>query len=237
MFDDQVDNAAQQESVETTQEAQPQEEAQETQGAKNFRQLKEQKERAERERDEALRIAQEMQTRLKQGMPTEAPEDDNVYLNPDDIAEGKHLSKVQKKISKLEQKLHQYEQQTAAVSIETQLRSRYPDFEQVVSTDTINTLKDQYPEIAATIQNSPDLYSKAVSAYTIIKKMGIYSSDTFNKEKELAQKNTIKPKPMASISPQQGDTPLSHANAFANGLTDELRKQLLREMNEARKGY
>ena len=37
------------------------------------------------------------------------------------------------------------------------------------------------------------------------------------------------------MSPQQGDSPLSRANAFANGLTPELRVQLIKEMEEARK--
>lgn len=36
------------------------------------------------------------------------------------------------------------------------------------------------------------------------------------------------------LSPQQGDSPLSKANAFANGLTEDLKKQLQKEMFEAR---
>jgi hypothetical protein len=54
-------------------------------------------------------------------------------------------------------------------------------------------------------------------------------------DRAAAQKNASKPKPLASVSPQQGDSPLSRANAFANGLTPELQKQLRQEMEEARK--
>jgi hypothetical protein len=41
---------------------------------------------------------------------------------------------------------------------------------------------------------------------------------------------------MASISPQQGDSPLTKANAFANGeLTPELKAQLWKETNQYRR--
>ena len=59
--------------------------------------------------------------------------------------------------------------------------------------------------------------------------------DNYKTDRELAQKNASKPKPLASVSPQQGDSPLSRANAFANGLTNELKAQLRKEMEEARK--
>jgi hypothetical protein len=54
-------------------------------------------------------------------------------------------------------------------------------------------------------------------------------------DKLRAQKNAAKPKPLASVNPQQGDSPLSKANAFANGLTDDLKKQLRKEMEDARR--
>ena len=50
-----------------------------------------------------------------------------------------------------------------------------------------------------------------------------------------ARENHAKPRPISSIGAQEGDGPLSKANAFANGLTDELKQQLLKEMQEARK--
>ena len=66
--------------------------------------------------------------------------------------------------------------------------------------------------------------------------MGIYREDNYSKDRDKAQSNASKPKPLASVSPQQGDSPLSRANAFANGLTDELKSQLRKEMEQARQG-
>src|SRR5215831_198773 len=213
-------------------QAQPTQE--ETSLAKNIRALREKAERLERERDEAIRYAQQFQQPQQQ-----APvEDDEVLLKPDELAEGKHLSKVQKQVKKLEQQLKQYEQRSTEMTAEARLKAQYPDFDKVVSKDNIEMLRMTYPEIAATLQSSPDLYNKAVSAYTMIKKLGIEpQQDLYEKDREMAQRNANKPKPLASLSPQQGESPMSRANAFANGLTDDVKKQLYKEMMELRKAY
>jgi len=201
--------------------------------AKNMRALREKSERAERERDAALHQLKEIEA---QKAANQAPvEDDEINIGPDDLAEGKHLSQVSRKIKKLEEQIKGYQQQTTAVSIEAKLKSAYPDFDTVVSKDNIDALKESYPEIAQSLSESQDIYSKAVSAYTLIKKLGIHVEDLYSADRAMAQKNATKPKPLASVSPQQGDSPLSRANAFANGLTEELKVQLRKEMEEARR--
>lgn len=202
---------------------------QETAQAKNFRALREKAQRLERERDHAL-----AQLNAKHQQPPEDDADD-IGIAPDDLAEGKHLSKLNKKVRDMQKEMQLYKQQTQTVSAETRLKIQYPDIEKVVSQDNISQLNELYPELAHTLNANQDLYSKAVAAYTMIKKLGIHAEDTFSAERELAQKNAAKPKPLASVSPQQGDSPLSRANAFANGLTDELKEQLRKEMMEARR--
>jgi len=182
---------------------------------RNFRNLRMKAERLEKERNEAME-------RLR-AYESQAPEEPEFDLRPNDLAEGKHLNKVQNKIQVLESQL-----------IETRLRAQYPDIDSVVSADNLATLQRDYPELANTIGSSKNLYSKAVSAYTILKKLGIHAdSGPYEQDKAIAQKNAAKPKPMASISPQQGDSPLSHANAFANGLTDDIKRKLHQEMMAA----
>ena len=64
--------------------------------------------------------------------------------------------------------------------------------------------------------------------------MGIAPGTTSNPDREQAQRNMAKPRPLASVAASQGnDSPLQRANAFANGLTEELRSQLHREMVES----
>ena len=198
----------------------------------SWKTLREKADRAERRAEELERMIMEAQSKQP-----EPEEDLNVSVDDDSLVEGKHLSKVNRKIQNLEKQLKQYEQQSSLSATEIKLKTQYPDFDNVVSADNLNNLRSMYPEIAHTINSSSDLYSKAVAAYTMIKRLGIApQEDIYKQEKELAQRNAAKPKSLASISPQQGDSPLSKANAFANGtLTDELKAQMWKEMNQYRK--
>lgn len=206
----------------------------ESPSAKHFKAVRDLKDRAERERDEAVRRNQELEALIK-GPKQEADEDYSINLGNDELAEGKHLNKVDRKIKKLEEQIKQYQSQSASSYVEARLKMEYPDIEKVVSKENIEILSAQYPHLAATINNSSDLYNKAVSAYTLIKKFGIQPDDTYENDRVRAQTNAAKPRPLTSVSPQQGDSPLSHANAFANGLTDELKAQLLKEMMNSRR--
>lgn len=233
-IDDQV---AVPEPVETQQDPAPYiEEAQakpvEDSAALNFRKLREKTERLERERDEAVKRARELETKN-----TPVAQDDDFSIDDGALMEGKDLKKVAQKLKRLEGELQQYRQQSHVESAETRLKSQYADFDKVVSKENVEALKDSYPEIAASISSNPDIYGRAVSAYTLIKKMGIYAdTPQYEADRIVAQRNAAKPKPTASISPQQGDTPLSRANAFASGkVTKDLQKQLYQEMIDAMK--
>jgi hypothetical protein len=199
----------------------------------SWKSLREKAERAERRAQELEQIILDSQSKKQ----PQVEEDLDITMDDDSLVEGKHLSKVNRKIQNLERQLKQYEQQSSVTSTEIRLKTQYPDFDRVVSEGNLNNLREMYPEIAHTINSSDDLYSKAVAAYTMIKKLGIVpQDDPFKYEKETAQRNAAKPKSLASISPQQGDSPLSKANAFANGnLTDDLKKQMWKEMNQYRK--
>lgn len=176
--------------------------------ARNFKALRD-------ERDEALKLVKSYQQQQQQ----------NLEIAPDDIAEGKHISHINDKISKLQEQL-----------TESQLKVTYPDFDTVVNADSLKQLQQEYPHLAQSIHSTTDLYTKAVSAYTLIKKFGI-STQELQQNKKLVDQNYSKPRSMASISPQQGDSPLSKANAFANGLTTDLQKQLWKETKEAMKNF
>ena len=135
----------------------------------------------------------------------------------------------------MEKKLAQYESKSSESIIEAKIKSELPDFDAVVNSENINRLNQEFPEIATTLRDTKDLYSKATAAYKIMKKFGIYRDKTYDHEKAIAMKNVAKPRTVTSLNPQQGDSPLSKANAFANGLSKDLQAQLLKEMSNARK--
>lgn len=239
MFDDtQVDQQeVAQESVETPVETKPQE----TEQARNFRQLKEQKDKSERERerlerelDKAVRYIQDQQS--QRPVQAQQHEDDDLPLKDDDLAEGKYIKKLHKELKELKTEIKKNQQYSQESLAETRLKTIHPDADKVLCRANIDVLNERYPEIAATISNSSaDMYGKMLSAYTLIKQFGIHSDDSYDADKQVIQRNAAKPRPVTSLSPQQGESPLTKANAFANGLTDDLKKQLWRETQEAMK--
>lgn len=229
---------------EAPQTAQAQQAPVETEQARNFRQLKESREReerarvkAEKERDEAIRYIQSIQSQQPQPKPIE---EDDFQIGAEDIAEGKHVKRVYNEVKELRKQLKQYQQQSTETIAEARLKAAYTDADQVLSQDNIEQFRQRHPELASTIFSSNgDTYSKMVSAYTMIKQLGVYQQpDMYTAEKELAQRNSNKPRPLTSISAQQGDTPMSRANAFAQGPLDEdMKKKYHKEMMQFRQGY
>lgn len=196
-----------------------------------FRALQEKNERLEREQ---YQLAQQVAA-MKPQAPIQEPEDDDIRLGPDELAEGKHIAKLHKQLREMKKQLKSYETQTHESLVEARLKAQYPDFDKIVNPANIKALSESDPELAATIYANPDMYTKAVTAYKQIKKM-VPMENNYDNEKARVAVNAAKPRPLASVSPQQGDSPLSRANAFANGLTPELQKQLYKEMVDAQKG-
>lgn len=206
--------------------------AEEDQVTKNHRALRLKAEKAERERDEAYKILREIEAQKQQ--QNKPVEEDDLGLDSEAYVEGKHLKKTYKKVQKLEEELKNYQKKNAELLVETRIKAQFPDFDQVVTKENIESLKTTYPELAHALNPHEDLYGAAASAYTLIKKLGITpQEDVYSQDRAIAQKNAAKPRSMASLAPQQGESPLSHANAFANGLTDDLKKQLWKEMEES----
>jgi hypothetical protein len=187
----------------------------ETAQARNFRQMRERMDRLERERDEALRLAQQRQQE----------EDLDIEVAPDELAEGKHIAKVQKQIKRLESQLMQ-----------NRLYAQYPDFDTIVSKENLEKLSEQHPEISATLQNTKDVYSAAASAYSIIKKLGIAEPTNYQaaREKEAIEKNLQKPRSIASVAPHRGNSPLSQVIDFAD-MTKDAKMEIFRRTQEAAK--
>lgn len=195
---------------------------------KNFAALRQKAETAERERDAALKRIQEIEAQ-------------DYNLGPDDLAEGKHLKKIHQNVSneinKLKEEIQTYRKQSYEAATEARIKASYHDFDSIVTPDNLSALRDSHPELDATIRSAPDLYAQAVTAYTMIKKLGIAGDKEYAADREKAQTNAYKPRPATSISPQQGDNPLTRANAFADGLTDELKESLRKEMYSAIKNH
>lgn len=217
--------------------------AQESHQQMNFRMIRERAEAAERRADEAMKYAMSLQQQNTPKQQVQVVEDDysDIGLDDDGLAEGKHLKKVLKEMRELKREMHEYKTRSTNDTVEVKLKSQYPDFDNVITKENLETLSSMNPDLADMISNTPDMYKRAKLAYDMVKQFGIYKSGppakTYSAEKHIAQKNAAKPRPLTSVSPQQGDTPLSKANAFANGgLSEEMKAQYRREMAHYAKG-
>lgn len=193
----------------------------------NFSRLRETKEQLERENRE---LKEWMTKQYQQANSRQAPQEpeDDLGIDDDDVVEGKYVKQIYKKLTALEKR---YEQEKAA-SIPERLQSKFADFDQVVTQENVEKLKQSEPELYASITSGKDLYAKGVSAYKTLKALGIAKVDEFKDQKAQVQQNHSKPMSAQAI---KGQGALSDANIFAKGLTPELKKQLQQEMSEAAK--
>jgi hypothetical protein len=133
----------------------------------------------------------------------------------------------------LKQMRQELEQQT----LELRIKNKFSDFDEVVNKKALDKLAQEDPELAYAIDATPDMYTKAVAAYKMLKAKHApqeEQEERFTEEDRSYYENKSKPRSTNSVSPQRGDRPLSQANAFQNGLTKEVKDQLYREMQEAR---
>ena len=196
----------------------------------SFRELKEKAIRMERERNEAMERLAALENKKSE------PEED-FNIDPNELAEGKHLKKMYSEIKKLKSEINVYHQKSSELATHAALKVAYPDLDRVVSPENIERLRAEHPEIAATINSSGDLYNKAASAYKMIKTLGIYHDDKYKAEKDRIVANLSKPR--AGTSAQAfADSPIQRAGMISNSnLNDDVKKQLFKEMNEYRRGY
>ena len=188
----------------------------------NWRALRAAKVKEEQERIKLQKEKEELLARYQQ------QSQDDLSLNDDDLAEGKHVKQVQKKT---EQRIIELENRL----VEAQIRAKYNDYDQVVNDDTVGMLRDTDPDLAASLAANPNPYSQAVAVYNSIKRYGLDRS-AFDKDRQKVTTNTSKPRTVNSLSPQQAKSPLSRANAFAEGMTDEMKEARWREAQKILEG-
>lgn len=208
--------------TETVEATETQETPSESNKEYNFNQLRKSKEQLEEENRELRKVIETSQ----QAVPAPAPQND-FDIGDDDLAEGKHLKKLSQEINNLRHQADSYQRVAQAA----QLTSKFSDFNEVVTKENIEKLKQTEPELHASITGGSDLYVNGVSAYKALKSLGI-AKDNFSSQKDQVQTNHNRPLSTQAI---KGHGALSEKNVFAGGLTPELKKQLQKEMSEAAK--
>lgn len=200
-----------------------QEDAQE----RNWREMRKKVERLEKEAEELRQ--QQLQ---KQSEPDIDPDEFLTYGQLQKIKqeeEAKRAKQEQERLAKEREAQIEREKMEAP----QKLKSQYKDFSDIVTQENINKLVKEDPEIAQSLEVYNDKpYIQGKLAYEIIKaRYGQPRYDEYTEKK--IQDNLSQPTPSSAIKRSQA---LSSADAFANGLTPELKEQLWKEMEEYAKG-
>lgn len=197
----------------------------------NIANLRAAKDKAEKDSAELKSQLEEMQRQNVTPGPTEK-EEEPAY-GDEDFVEGRHL---RKELDSMKRKQQEFEMRQKEAVESEQLKRKYSDFSKVMTDANADRLKELDPETFMTIASSTaSHYHRSVAAYKRIKELGIFVEDTHEQGRAAAEANVNKPRPTNSVSPQSSDSPLTMANAFSSGLTDELKGQLWKEMQASMK--
>lgn len=189
----------------------------------------------QKERDQYLELLKQIHenaVRQQQQPQYKEPEEDFDYtsIDDDDLPDGKTIKKVLQAEQKKRQQLEKYIRDQQQVSYESQVKNeltaKFGDFDEVVNTQNITKLRDLRPGLARSLHSNPDLREKAIETYYAIKDLGIYESQVYLQDKDRVKKNVSKPRPTQSLGGRESNDPLSYANAFSEGLTEELKRKL-----------
>lgn len=203
----------------------------------SFQELRQRAEQAERERNEALGFIRQLeQMAYQQQVQTQhhaEPVPEQSSYSDDDIIEGRHLkaefSHLKKELEAQRRYMEEARKMAEVNSVENKLRTKYNDFDSVVTYENIQKLRELKPEIAASLHQTQDLFNKAAATYTILKDLGIARSQTFNDDHIKAQNNLNKPKAASSIAPA---SQLAHASSFSGDLTEDRKRQIWEQMQQ-----
>ena len=203
--------------------------------SKHFKRVNQEKELLKRQNEELARQL-EAQRYAQQPIDTRVSPDnsrvDDFNIDENNFAEGKDLKRIVNEMRDLKKELHQYKHKTALEVTEARLNNEFPDFKSGFSDENIELFKAEYPEIAESLINSnAEPYKVAKSMFLAMKRFGIVAEEPTKKvtqDKERVQANLSKPRPVASVTARQGNSPLSKAGEYADDELTEERKAALR---------
>jgi hypothetical protein len=189
---------------------------------------------ARRKMQELERRTEEQEELIRRMQNQQAPaheEDELAKLADDDIITVKQHKQMSAKIAR--QVAEEAIREREASTVDERLKNRFTDFNDVVTKENIDLLKQQDPELAMSLYAlAQNPYEQAVAAYKMLMKTGIGDMAKKQPQKAKAIENSKKPVSVQSVTKSSA---IGNVHNFENGLTPELKKQLNKEMEDARK--
>ena len=185
----------------------------ESDAAYNFRMLRERQDELERRAKQA-----EYELEQERRKQQEASKRKLDPLDDDDFTTGAHHKQTLEELNTLKAQLEY-------MQIQQNLRTRYPDFDTVVTEKNLEEYAKRKPLKWAQIADDPNVYRKQALAYEELKELGILNGDPYKAEKAAIKTNNAKPRSAATLSAPASESPLSQATAYANGDISEAKRR------------
>lgn len=224
-----TDEAAENQELEQVQEADsapaaaaPPEDPQE----RNWKEVRQQLKQLKMEKDAIER-------RLSEQAQAQQPKRslrDEYNVADDDLLDAKTAARMTE--SMMDKRFSQMQAQHESRLAELTLRAKFNDIDEVVTPEALDALRQEEPELHASIMNQPDMYTKGAAAYKLIKNMEKSKQDPYAKERAKAEANLKKPAHSASL---KGSASGPQDHTFANGLDAATKARLYKEMKDAAK--
>ena len=237
--------------TEATQEVQAQEQSapavdqqQDKDWVKRLRRDREDGVRREKELKAQNEMLQQLLTKQPQWSTPQPVEEDLLdTISKQDYVAGETVAKAVKRLeSKFEKKFQEQEErhaEKAKINILNDAKREYPDFDQVVNSETLEILEETNPRLAASLAKTmkEDPYSFAIQSYEYIKSKGLSkTSSQIQRANETDKK--IEQNKKAVQSPQAFDKrPMAQAFQMTDKMKEELRKEMYGFAQQAGMGY
>lgn len=208
------------EPVDTPVDAEVERRAQNIAQERNFKMLREQNE-------EYARKIREYEAKFRElEMAKQQVQNPEQFLSDDDFVDYKVIKKEKQE---REAQLAALQNQMAELAI----KAECPDFYQVVTEESVKRFAKENPELAYVIDKTQDFKAKALSTYTLIKKLGYHQDDSEDIASRIHD-NTKKPKNASTI--KNTDNALNDAHLFERGLSEKEKEARCRLMRHYMRG-
>lgn len=206
----------------------------ETKQDRNWREIRRRNAELERKAKAQEEIIQNFIQQGMAGHQNPAPQPDELdtvsdqdYIPKGDVAKMIRRDRELTKKEALEEFERKMEEKDRA-NFHNKLRSKFSDFDDVVTPETLELFEQQDPDLAQTIADLKDPYKMGLQTYKFIKSMGLSSkAPSHRRSKEVEKKMEQNAKTVPS--PQSYD---KRPMAQTFQMTEQLKKELWREMNE-----
>lgn len=233
------ENILEQMETEAVEQVETQQVTQESEQDRNFKALRERLKQVEQEnkrmaqeRENAVRYASEIENRYTRSVPQSHQQEQS--LSDDDIPD---VAYVKKEIRKAKEELDKERQKLEYANAEIRLATQYPDYRDVLSEENRSLMYSLEPELMASIDANPDVYSRAVATIKAIKTF-VQPRVTYSQaQKEIIKTQASKPKSINSIAASNANSPLNQAYNYTGKMSDEESKRVFEEAQRRARGW